>query len=153
MQRIDLWQYTVWLVAIRYLLPISIVVLLTLTGIDLTNIGIPVLSAILAAAIAGRGVARSKGHMPGWREVLAFAVLATLIFLVVNSSAYFLLALSNIGPVSMYILHFWYITDHTVDLMAFLTTVAFISNAVVFPFCIKAELRAIAKSNQKEQDQ
>ncbi|MDA7966000.1 ABZJ_00895 family protein [Ruegeria sp.] len=153
MKTISLWQYTVWLVAIRFLLPISIVMLLVLTGINLTNVGIPVLSAILASAAIGRGVARAAGCMPGWRELLAFAVLATLIFFFVNYAAYVLLAWSGIGPIDFYTLNDWHRTGQIVFLMAFLTTVAFISNAVVFPFCIKAELRAMTRRQRKEQEQ
>jgi len=140
-------------VAIRFLLPISIVILFVLTGINLTNIGIPVLSALLAAAIYGRSVARSAEHMPGRGELISVAFLATLIFFVVNYAAYVLLAWSDIGPINLYTLNDWHRTGQIVLLMGFLTTVGFISNAVVFPFCIKVELRAIARRQQKEQNQ
>ncbi|WP_420586263.1 ABZJ_00895 family protein [Ruegeria sp.] len=153
MKTISLWQYTVCLVAIRFLLPIAIVLLLVLTGINLTNVGIPVLSAILAAAVAGRGVARSARHMPDWRELLTFACLATLIFFFVNYAAYVLLAWSEIGPISLYTLNDWHRTGQVIFLMGFLTTVAFVSNAVVFPLCIKAELRSLARKQQEVVDQ
>ena len=149
----SLWRYSIGLVVIRYLLPIAIVVLLALTGIDLTNVGIPVLSAILAAAVAGRGVARSAGRMPTWHELLVFAVPATFVFFVVNYVAYFLLAVSGIGPIQLNLFDLWHADDQIVHLMVFLTSVAFLSNSAVFPLAIKAELRAMARRTRKVQGQ
>ncbi|CUH49541.1 ABZJ_00895 family protein [Ruegeria atlantica] len=149
----NVWRYTLWLVIIRFLLPISIVLLLALTGIDFSNVGIPVLSAILAAAVTGRVVAASAGSMPGWSELLTFAFLATAIFYLVNYAAYYLLAKSGLGPIKMYRFYDWHRSGHIVELMVFLTTVAFISNIAIFPLAIKAELRAMARRNRKVQEQ
>ncbi len=149
MKTINLWHYAIWLVVIRFLLPISIVVLLVLTGIDLTNVGIPYLSAILAAAIAGRATARSAQRMPRMIEILRFAVAATLFFFFVNYVAYFLLALSGIGPVDMFLFRFWHRSGQIVELMAWLTVWAFFSNSVIFWLATKAELRAMGRKKQK----
>lgn len=150
MKAISLWRYACWLVAIRFLLPISIVVLFAVTGLDLSNIGIPVLSAILAAALAGRGVARSAKRMPEWQELIAFAFLGTCVFIVVNYFAYYLLAQTGIGPIENPEFLYWHQTGQIGQLMRFLTIVAFVSNAVLFPICIKAELRAMARPKHKE---
>lgn len=148
-----IWRYTIWLVAIRFLLPIALVVLVHLTGIDLTNSGIPVISAILAAAVAGRIAARSFGRMSSWSELSVFAFAATFVFFVVNYAAYLLLALSGIGPIQMPLFEYWHSHGHIVFLMLFLTSVAFISNCVVFTLSAKVELKALARRIRKEQAQ
>lgn len=153
MKHIDLWQYTVWLVAIRYLLPIAVVVLFYLTGIDLANIGIPYLSAIIAAAIVGRCTADANGFMPGLSETLIFACVSSMLFCVVSYVAYVLLAVSGIGPVNVRLFEFWHQSGSIVTLMALQLSFALFANSVIFGLAAKTELRAIARRINKEQMQ
>lgn len=148
-----LWGYTGWLVVIRMTLPIASVVLRDFAGVDVTNAGIPVASAILSAAVAGRIVARVVGRMPTWRELLAFAIPATLIFCMVNYAVYMILAHTGIGPIQKQHLLDWYQHGHLLGLMVFLTSVAFVSNCVLYPISAMVELKALSRRNQEEHNQ
>jgi len=151
LKNIDLWQYTVWLVAIRYLLPVSVVLLFALTGLNFANIGIPYLSAIMTAAIVGRGTARSLGFMPRPSELLTFACVSTLLFFVVSYVAYVLLAVSGIGPVDLYLLEFWHRSGRIVEVMVLQVVFAFFANSAIFWLAVKTELGAMARKKSKEQ--
>ncbi|WP_299985001.1 ABZJ_00895 family protein [uncultured Ruegeria sp.] len=145
-----LWRYTLWLVVIRMLLPIALVVLRDLAGLDLTRAGIPVASAVLSAAVAGRIAARIFGRMPTWRELLTFAVLATFAFFVVNYIAYLILAQAGIGPIHTYHLVYWYRQGEFVGVMMFLTSVAFVSNVALYPISAMIELNALSRQTKDE---
>ncbi len=151
MRNIDLWQYTVWLVAIRYLLPIAVVLLFTVTGLNLANIGIPYLAAIVAAAITGRATAQAVGFMPEPIEVLLFACMSSLLFFTVSYIAYVLLAVSGIGPVDLYLLEYWHRSGHIVQLMAMQFVFALFCNSVILWLAAKTELRAMVRQRRKEQ--
>ncbi len=142
-----------WLVTIRYLLPVAVVLLFHLTGINLANIGIPYLSAIIAAAIVGRCTARDIGFMPGLSEVLIFACISSMLFCVVSYVAYVLLAVSGIGPVDIRLLEFWHQSGNIVNLMALQVLFALFANSVIFWLAAKTELRAMARRINKVQMQ
>ncbi len=146
----NLWRYSVLLVQVRFLMPIAIVVLWHVTGLNLANVGIPFLCAIAAAMITGCGTARSMGRMPHLREVLCFAVAGTVIFMIVNAAAYLILAISNIGPVDMSLLMYWHRGGYMGSLMLYLAIFAFFANSVLFYLSTKMELRAIARRRSKE---
>lgn len=145
-------NYTIALVVVRFLLPIATVVLLALTGLDLTLIGLPVISALLATAIAGRTFARQVGSMPKLQTLFVFCISGSAVFFVVNYTAYFVLAITGIGPVEMHVLEFWYETGSIFYQMAFLTSVAFLANSILFPVIVKAELLAMARNSAEQEN-